>query len=65
MKHFNIKDFKIVYDGTFLEMPKINQLTKEQARELLGVVLHWVVNDSLPEDVNHKDNYEWLDEGER
>ena len=52
MRHFNIKDFKIVYDGTFLEVPKINQLTKEQAKELLDVVLFWVENDSLPEEVD-------------
>jgi len=52
MKHFNIKDFKIVYDGTFLEMPKINQLTKDQAKELLDVVLFWVENDSLPQDLD-------------
>lgn len=52
MRHFNIKDFKIVYDGTFLEVPKINQLTKEQAIELLDVVLFWVENDSLPQDLD-------------
>jgi hypothetical protein len=47
-------------------VPRINQITKEQARELLGVVLYWMVNDSLPEDLDPEPELRgWIEIGEK